>query len=63
MKISKLLPNSIFASKAKDEKITLFLDKTTNLVSYKDEENNVIPVGVPYGVKDEDKAIDLPPRP
>ena len=48
MKISKLLPNSIFASKAKDEKITLFLNKATNLVSYKDEENNVIAIGAPY---------------
>lgn len=63
MKISKLLPNSIFASKAKDGKVTLFLNKATNLVSYKDEENNVIPVGAPYGGSGKDEAIDLLPRP
>ena len=50
MKISKLIPSSIFASKAKDEKVTLFLNKTTGTVCYKDENNEVKEVG--NGVSD-----------
>jgi len=45
MKISKLIPNSIFASKGKDEKVTLFLNKNTSTVCYKNEENEVIEIG------------------
>jgi len=45
MKISKLNSNSIFASKEKDEKVTLFLNKATETVCYKNENNEVKEIG------------------
>jgi hypothetical protein len=45
MKISKLSPINIFASKASDYRVTLFYNKKTDTICYKDEEGNVIEVG------------------
>lgn len=45
MKLSRLLPKSIFASKATDSKVTLFYNKNTSSICYRETDGTVVEVG------------------